>query len=97
MFQEGSIKVCGIEARCIDTALFIAETQMSLMEILAKAEDADALKEVLPKALAFVYKVTEALRTGRVPLEKLLMSQKLTENWANTLRRHRPRGRYGRW
>ena len=78
VFQDGSIKVRGIEARRRDTAPFISETQMSIMEILAKAEDADALKEVLPKALAFVHKMTEALRTGRVPLEKLLVSQKLS-------------------
>jgi len=78
VFQDGSIKVRGIEARRRDTAPFIAETQMSVMEILARAEDADGLKEVLPKALAFVRKETEALRAGRVPLEKLLMSQKLS-------------------
>jgi DNA polymerase elongation subunit (family B) len=68
----------GMEARRWDTAPFIAETQTTIMEILARAEDADALKEVLPKALAFVNKVTDALRTGHVPLEKLLMSQKLS-------------------
>jgi DNA polymerase-2 len=78
VFQDGSIKVRGIEARRRDTAPFISETQMSIMEILAKAEDADALKEVLPNALAFVHKVTESLRTRRVPLEKLLVSQKLS-------------------
>jgi len=48
------------------------------MEILAKAEDADGLKEVLPKALAFVRKTTDTLRAGRVPMEKLLVSQKLS-------------------
>lgn len=67
-----------MEARRWDTAPFIAETQTTIMEILAKAEDADHLKEVYPKAQVFVHEVTEALRTGRVPLEKLLVSQKLS-------------------
>jgi DNA polymerase-2 len=78
VFQDGSIKVRGIEARRRDTAPFIAETQMAIMEILAKAEDADHLKEVYPQAQAFVRKVMEVLRAGRVPLEKLLVSQKLS-------------------
>lgn len=42
VFQDGSIKVRGIEARRRDTPPFIAETQMGLLEILARAPDADA-------------------------------------------------------
>jgi DNA polymerase-2 len=78
VFQDGSIKVRGIEARRRDTAPFISETQMTIMEILAEAEDADGLKDVLPKAQAFVQKQMTALRTRRVPMEKLLVSQKLS-------------------
>jgi DNA polymerase-2 len=78
VFQDGSIKVRGIEARRRDTAPFITETQMKIMEILAKAEDVDHLKEVYPKALVFVQKEMEALKSGSVPLEKLLISQKLS-------------------
>ncbi len=36
------------------------------------------LKEVYPRALAFVRKKMDALSAGRVPLEKLLVSQKLS-------------------
>lgn len=78
VFQDGSIKVRGIECRRRGTAPFIAETQTALKEILAKAEDAEHLKEVYPKALAFVRRELEALRAGRVPVEKLLVSQKLS-------------------
>ncbi len=78
VFQDGSIKVRGIEARRRDTAPSIVETQMGILEILAQGPDADHLKDVLPKAQAFVYRQLEALRTGRVPVEKLLVSQKLS-------------------
>ena len=78
VFQDGSIKVRGIEARRHDTAPFIAETQMRLLEILARAPDADALKDVLPQAQAFARKQDQALRLGKVPLEQLLVSQKLS-------------------
>jgi len=78
VFQDGSIKVRGIEARRHDTAPFIAETQMSILEILARAEDADALQEVLPQAQVFARQQLYKLRSGKVPMEKLLVSQKLS-------------------
>ena len=53
VFQDGSIKVRGIEARRRDSAPFIAETQLRLLEILARAPDADHLKDVLPQAQAY--------------------------------------------
>ena len=78
VFQDGSIKVRGIEARRHDTAPFVAETQMGLLEILARAPDAEGLIDVLPQARAYARKQFEALRIGRVPVEKLLVSQKLS-------------------
>jgi DNA polymerase-2 len=78
VFQDGSIKVRGIEVRRRDTAPFIAETQMGILEILAQAPDADHLKDALPKAQAFVRRQLDALRTGCVPVGKLLVSQKLS-------------------
>jgi DNA polymerase-2 len=78
VFQDGSIKVRGIEARRHDTAPFIAETQLRLLDILSRAEDADHLKDVLPQAQAYARNQLQALRMGWVPAEKLLVSQKLS-------------------
>lgn len=78
VFQDGSIKVRGIEARRRDTAPFIAETQLRLLDILSRAEDADHLKDVLPQAQAYARNQLQALRMGRIPAEKLLVSQKLS-------------------
>jgi DNA polymerase-2 len=78
VFQDGSVKVRGIEARRRDTAPFIAETQMSLMEILAQAPDADHLGEVLPMAKEYARKQLKALLAHQLPLDKLLVAQKLS-------------------
>jgi DNA polymerase-2 len=78
VFQDGSIKVRGIEARRRDTAPFIAETQMALLEILARAPDADGLPEVLMQAQAYARRQLQRLRMGKVAVEKLLVSQKLS-------------------
>ena len=79
VFQDGSIKVRGIEARRRDSAPFITDTQLHLLEILAQAEDADHLKEVLPKAQAYARKQLHLLRKGSVPVEQLLVAQKLSK------------------
>jgi DNA polymerase-2 len=78
VFQDGSLKVRGIECRRRDTPLFISELQMDLLSILARAPDADRLKDCLPHAQALLDRRLNELRTGRVPLEKLLLAQKLS-------------------
>jgi len=78
VFQDGSVKVRGIEARRRDTAPFIAESQMHILSILAQAPDADHLGDVLPEAKRYVRRQLEALRDYGVPLESLLVAQKLS-------------------
>jgi DNA polymerase-2 len=82
VFQDGSIKVRGIEARRRDSAPFIVETQLGLLEILARAPDADGLPEVLPQAQAYARRQLERLRKGRVTAQELLVSQKLSRELA---------------
>jgi DNA polymerase II len=78
VFQDGSLKVRGIECRRRDTPLFISELQMDLLSILARAPDADHLADCLPPARALLDRRLNDLRAGRVPLEKLLLAQKLS-------------------
>ncbi len=78
VFQDGSIKVRGIEARRHDTPPFIAETQMKILAILAKAADADRLPDFLPEARQYIGQRLDELAKGRVPLAELLVSQRLS-------------------
>ena len=78
VFQDGSLKVRGIEARRRDTAPFIAETQMGLLELLSRAPDADHLAGALPQAQAYARRQIQRLMDGQVPAEALLVSQKLS-------------------
>jgi len=79
VFQDGSIKVRGIEARRRDTAPLLSKTQMSILEILAKASDADSFGTVLPQVERFISSKFRDLRDGRVPLEDLVMRQRLSK------------------
>ena len=78
VFQDGSLKVRGIEARRRDTAPFIARTQMELLEHLAQAPSADDLLNQLPGAAALLRRRLHQLRAGQVALPDLLCAQKLS-------------------
>jgi DNA polymerase-2 len=79
-FQDGSLKVRGIEARRRDTPRFIAETQMEMLNLLAGARGGNDLADSLPAVLSLLRRRLSALSAGRVPLERLLVSQKLSRD-----------------
>ena len=78
VFQDGSTKVRGIEARRRDSAPLLAQTQLGILEILAKAPDAAAMRGFLPEVDGFIHSKLRALHEGRVPLEDLVMRQRLS-------------------
>lgn len=78
VFQDGTLKVRGLEARRRDTPAWIAAAQMELLECLAQAGDADVLPARLPLALTLLRRRLTDLRARRVPLEDLLVAQKLS-------------------
>jgi len=77
-YQDGSLKVRGIEARRGDAPDFIAETQMLILELLAKEHPPGAPNPNLPKALALLRRRLGDLRAGKVPLERLVINQRLS-------------------
>jgi DNA polymerase-2 len=88
VFQDGSIKMRGIEARREDTPAFIAHLQVEMLKRLAQTPDPGpastpeqmrlALAEALPGLYAFLRARLRDLRLGRVPLEELLVTQRLS-------------------
>lgn len=82
VFQDGSLKVRGLEARRKDTAPWIAARQMELLEYLAQAESLAALPARLPGAVQRLRRALADLAAGRVPLEELRVAQKLSRDLA---------------
>ncbi len=78
VFQDGSLKVRGLEARRRDSAPWVARMQMELLEYLAQAESVDQLPDYIPSALAILRQHLADLRKGRVPLTDLLVALRLT-------------------
>lgn len=78
VFQDGSLKVRGIESRRRDTPLFIVETQEQVLNCLAQARHADELADQLPRVFAILRRCLADLRARKIPLPRLLVSQKLS-------------------
>ncbi len=80
VFEDGSIKMRGIEARRHDTPAFIARTQIDLLKVLAQAPSLEEVPAYLPQALALLRERIAALQHYRVPLQQLIVKHKLTRN-----------------
>lgn len=78
VFKNGEIKVRGIEARRGDTPGFIAQAQMDILQLLAKAPDAENLSCLLPEVVGLLRKQLKELQSGRLNVERLLVRQKLS-------------------
>ena len=76
VFQDGTSKIRGIEARRHDTPPFIARAQLRLLQTLAAAPDAP-LKARLPDAVAVLRDCLAALGAGQVHPAELLVSHRV--------------------
>jgi DNA polymerase elongation subunit (family B) len=75
VFQNGKIKVRGIDARRHDCTPFVGQSQLAVIKLLANRDDpADAL----PEAVKYIKHQIEALLQGDIPLEDLIVKQRLS-------------------
>ncbi|MCJ7512610.1 MAG: hypothetical protein MUO23_06520 [Anaerolineales bacterium] len=77
-FQDGSLKIRGIEARRHDTPPFIKQTQLEILEILAQGADAAGFRRALPAAVDHARHKLHRLLAGEVPLSDLVITQRLS-------------------
>jgi DNA polymerase-2 len=76
-FEDGELKVRGIEVRRHDTPRFIKETQMGMLEILAEGRDAAGFRAALPEAVSYARQRLARLQSGRVPPSELVVTHRL--------------------
>ena len=77
-FLDASLKYRGIELRRRDTTVWVRKVQLAVLEILARADTPQELAERVPDVLAFVEHCKSQLRAGRVPLEELIVRQRIS-------------------
>lgn len=78
VFQDGSLKVRGIEARRRDTPPWVVETQSKMLAALTEAYSASMLEDKVVKAFEVFRGALTALREGRVPPDKLVITSRIS-------------------
>jgi len=77
-YEDGSIKVRGIEYRRRDTPNFIKESQMGMISILAEGRNTEEFRNLVPEAITYARERLQILRAGEVPLKELLVSHRMS-------------------
>jgi DNA polymerase elongation subunit (family B) len=79
VFEDGRIKMRGIEARRGDTPPFIAKAQIEMIKVLAKASCYEEFLERIPSALGVLKEYAEKLISKNIPFEELLIAKRLSK------------------
>jgi DNA polymerase-2 len=80
VFEGGKLKCRGIMARRGDTPVYIADVQMEAIERMAKNDDLNELRKLIPNLVQFFKLHYQKILKGEPPLEKLVISQTLSRN-----------------
>jgi DNA polymerase elongation subunit (family B) len=80
VFQDGTIKVRGIELRRHDTPLIVNKCQAKMVEVLSGAGTCQQFLDLIPKALKVLGGYASLLRDGAVPFEDIIIEKNLSKN-----------------
>jgi DNA polymerase-2 len=78
VFQDGTLKMRGIETRRQDTPPFIVETQMEILKLLSQSKSGSELSETLPQAIAIFRQRMKDLKNRIIPMEKLVITLRVS-------------------
>lgn len=78
VFQDGSLKIRGIDARRGDTPPCVADPQLEALNLLARAQDVDQIPTLLPELRALLNRRLFEITSLSLPLERYLITLKLS-------------------
>lgn len=80
VFQDGSLKVRGIETRRRDTPAWVASIQNAMLDCLAKSSTYEQLPGYIRQAFEIFTKSLEDLRANRVNLSDLVVTARISHD-----------------
>jgi DNA polymerase-2 len=80
VFEDGSLKVRGIDLRRHDTPNIVRNCQRAMLSILSEANNASEFTALIPKALKVMCTYVKTLRAGNVPIEDLILEKRLSKS-----------------
>lgn len=81
VFEDGEMKLRGIEARRSDTIKLVADCQREILQLFARAPDVEGVKKLIPDALEIFATHTRAIWSGDVPVSDLVITNALSKDW----------------
>jgi len=78
LFQNGEMKLRGIELRKHDTSQFVNDAQNAMLKELSKAGSASEFIGRIPDAISVLQSCAQRLREGKVPLQDLVLTKAVT-------------------
>ena len=80
VFEDGSLKVRGIDLRRHDTPNIVRNCQKAMLSILSEANNSSEFVALIPKALRVMRTYVTMLRMGRVSIEDLVLGKRLSKS-----------------
>jgi DNA polymerase elongation subunit (family B) len=81
MFEDGTLKLRGIESRRRDTIKLVANCQQEIFRLLGGAENAGELRNAIPEVLKTIRSCVHQIKMGKVPMEDLAIVNRLSKNY----------------
>jgi DNA polymerase elongation subunit (family B) len=78
-YQDGELKVRGIEARRHDTPLAFKKCQMEILRVLAKADSIKEIRIRVPECVGIFLRYAEALERHETPASELVFTTNLSK------------------
>jgi DNA polymerase I len=79
IFENGEIKIRGIEARCRDAPNFIRRAQMDMIKELAITFDPEEFKSRIPEALKVLRRYADKLICRQVDINDLIITKRISK------------------
>jgi len=80
VFEDGSLKIRGIDLRRHDTPNIVRNCQRAMLSVLLEANNSSEFTALIPKALNVMRAYVTMLRTGNAPVEDLILEKRLSKN-----------------
>lgn len=88
IFEDGTLKVRGIDLRRHDTPEIVRKCQSDMLAVCSEADNSYEFVALVPKALAVMKRYVLMLRTGKVPIKDLVIEKylsKMPNEYANSI------------
>lgn len=79
-FENGSLKIRGIEARRHDTPLLFKKFQLEVLKIMAGGDTIAEVKSLMPKVQDVFAKYARLLKSGQVPIDDLVITKHVSKD-----------------